>query len=415
MNSAPAFSYCNDALCAEAIPLAEIAEEMATPFYVTSAEGIRRNVHGLFAPFSGAEVRLDYALRAKPDLAIVHLLALAGAGAEVSSAGELERALEGGIRPERIVLAGFRKNKDDLLAALISGVDRITVETPSELVMIGEIAAVLGRAAPVSLRVDLAALEETAGQKTGLGFDLEQLSEAVRLIWSTPSFAFKGFSVRARPHLQSGLALRKAYKRLADITSLFRAQGLLVERLDLGSVPPEGETGVSFAQRAAFVEELLAPLGCVLSFTAGRRLVGEASALVARVLHVKKTAEGQSAVLEAGTGDLLYPAADAACEILPLRAGCSAPLSSDVIGPSGEAKDVFGARVLLPPLAVGDAVAILQSCSLKNALPTAAPRLAVPEVLVSGARHAVIRRRMAVAEQMEWEPLPEWMGVERAA
>jgi diaminopimelate decarboxylase len=215
---------------------------------------------------------------------------------------------------------------------------------------------------------------------------------------------------------------RLAYQRLADVVGLLRAQGLEVERLDLGGgvgIPYDGQTLAPFADYAAMVHEVLGSLGCALSFEPGRKLVGDAAVLVTRVVHVKETDNKTFIIVDAGMNDLVRPALyGARHEILSVRQniiGLTAPVS--VVGPVCETSDSFGDHFMLPDqLKAGDLLAIMQAGAYASAMAsTYNGRPLIPEVLVSGARHAIIRRRIAVAEQMGWESIPDWMVIPRAA
>jgi len=431
MKSAPitksVFSYRNGALCAEAIPLAEIAEAVDTPFYCISVKQLQRNMRAFATPFADLNATIHYAVKANPNLAVIRTLADCGAGADITSAGELERALEGGINPNKIVFSGVGKTRSDITAALLAGIYQINAESFSELALIDQIATELSKVAPVALRVNpdvqAGTHEKTAtGHKESkFGINLDQLAPAMQFLLSKPSLSFKGLSVHVGSHLHDYEPFRLAYRRLAQIVGLLRAQGIAVERVDLGGgvgIPYDGRTVAPFADYASIVHEKIAPLGCAISFEPGRRLVGDASVLVTRVVHVKEMASKTYAVVDAGMNDLVRPAMyGARHEIICARkeeGEETSPVS--IVGPVCETSDLFGDGYLLPPLRSGDLIAILQAGAYGSAMAsTYNGRALVPEVMVYGVKHAVVRRRIAVAEQMRWESIPDWMVVTHAA
>ena len=126
-----AFSYRAGFLCAEDLPLAQIAAEIGTPFYCYSTAQLKKNCREYAAAFSGLDAHIYYAVKANPNLAVIRTLAECGAGAEITSIGELERALHGGVKPANIVFSGAGKRRDEITAALLAGLYQINVESIS--------------------------------------------------------------------------------------------------------------------------------------------------------------------------------------------------------------------------------------------------------------------------------------------
>lgn len=409
-------------LHAEDVSLEALAAEVGTPFYAYSSRRLRVNYHAFAAPFRDLNATVHFANKANPNLAVIRTLAAEGAGADITSVGELERALEAGVPPAKIVYSGVGKRRDEIAAALLAGIHQINVESVPELHLVNETAVALDRVAPIALRVnpDVDARTHrkiaTGHKETKFGIDEKELDSALSLALTLPGIAFKGFTVHVGSHLVDFEPFREAYAALADIVRRWRAKGITVERLDLGGgvgIPYDGQKLAPFSEYAAIVREVVAPLGCSLAFEPGRRLVGDAGVLVSRVTHVKETAHGVFLILDAGMNDLVRPAMyEARHSIVAVREtpGESSLATYDVVGPVCETADSFGSKYRLPPLRAGALVAILQGGAYASAMAsTYNGRPLVPEVLVDGENHAMVRRRIAVAEQMRWESLPFWL------
>ncbi len=170
---------------------------------------------------------------------------------------------------------------------------------------------------------------------------------------------------------------------------------------------------LDLAGYAALVRELTAGHDLELVFEPGRWLVAEAGVLLTRVLYVKEGALRPCVVVDAGMNDLLRPALyDAWHDILPVQAAApGAPLQAvDVVGPICESTDIFARARDLPPLAAEDLLVLSGAgaygavmASDYNSRPLAA------EVLVDGARHAVVRPRLEPAMRFASERLPPWL------
>jgi diaminopimelate decarboxylase len=199
---------------------------------------------------------------------------------------------------------------------------------------------------------------------------------------------------------------------------MLRADSIAIDHLDLG-----GGLGVPYDFAAApppvpgdygaMVRRVFGNLGCKLSFEPGRLIVGNAGILVSQVVIMKSGATKNFAVIDAGMNDLLRPAMyDARHEIIPVNEPQrgEARVNIDVVGPVCETSDKFATGIDLPPVREGDLVALLTAgaygavmASMYNTRPL------VPEVLVDGAKWAVVRRRPSFDEIIGLEKLPAWL------
>ncbi len=392
------FSYCNDVLCAEAVPLVEIAQDVPTPFFCASVGQLQANVRRLsFDP----DARVDYALRAKTSLPVIRALAEAGAGACVRSAGELAYALEGDMPPARIVLGGFRRNEDDITAALLAGLSRIRIGSFAEMGLVERIAEDMERTAPLSLRIDLG-----LGPSGGTDLTLENLAGALGRIAKSPRLSFAGLSVAAPREVT---ALDAAYRRLVEVVALLRAESFAPGTLELGEIQADTPS-LSFADWLSLTRQRLASLGCALRFEAGEKLLEKTALHVVRVLGVRREAGRTVVALDADPWDI----AEGAAEILPLRFEPGRLTASVVLtGPSGEPDPWGGERIM--PFPHKDELLAVLSFEKAGRFSFLARESLWAEVFVSGADYALTRRSLAPAERMGWEAVPDWMGADCAA
>ena len=76
-----------------------------------------------------------------------------------------------------------------------------------------------------------------------------------------------------------------------------------------------------------------------------------------------------------------------------------------------ETSDRFAQDYRLPPLQAGDLVAFMTAGAYGAVMSsTYNSRPLIPEVLVQGARYAVVRRRPSIAEMLALEQLPPWLA-----
>jgi diaminopimelate decarboxylase len=415
-------------LACEAVPLARIAETVGTPAYVYSTATLERHFNVFRDAVRGlgnAEPLIAYAVKANSNLSVLKILIGQGAGADTVSEGEIRRALAAGASPDRIVFSGVGKTAAELAFAVDVGVAEINVESEPELDLLARIAAAKGARQAIAIRVnpDVAAgahAKISTGQadsKFGVS-----MSEAERLYAKASNLAgVKPVGVAC--HIGSQISdlrpMAAAFGKMRALVGRLRAEGLNVERLDLG-----GGLGVPYfdspdppepSAYAAMVAEALGDLDVQLAFEPGRMIVANAGVLLSRVIHVHERPEGRRfLVLDAAMNDLVRPAMyEAYHDIRPVHepAPGTALQTYDVVGPVCETGDTFARERLLPPLAAGDLVAFMSAGAYGAVMASEYnSRPLVPEVLVSGDRFAVVRPRPTYDQMLAAEPVAPWLN-----
>ena len=414
-----AFTYRNGALCVDALSVSALAEKIDTPFYAYSETRLRENYRAFSEPFAALNPLICYAVKANANLAVIRTLHECGAGADITSAGEMARALKAGVPARKIIFSGVGKTRDEIAAALKEGIYQINIESITEMRAVSAVAAEMNLRAPVALRINpnVAARthHKTSTGETGVkfGIDASQLDAAMELTRALPGLDLKGFLVHIGSHVFDYEPYREAYGKLADMVHFWRGKGYSITRLDLGggvTIPYDRQTQGPFSAYADIVHETVGKLGCELAFEPGRRLVGDAGILVSRVIYDKRGASKRFLILDAGMNDLIRPAMyEARHSIIPVRESHAAgyrsePEPADVVGPICETSDLFGEAYLLPGVGEGDLVAIMQAGAYGAAMSSNYNgRALIPEVMVSGDQFRIIRRRITVEEQMGWE------------
>src|SRR5687768_526914 len=149
-----AFSYRSGVLCADEVPLDEIARRFGTPCFVYSATAIEAAYREYAEALKGREARICYSVKANSNLAILALLARLGAGFDIVSGGELARVIAAGGEPRRTLFSGVGKSESEIAYALQQGIACINLESEAELARVERVARQLGRRAPIAFRVN---------------------------------------------------------------------------------------------------------------------------------------------------------------------------------------------------------------------------------------------------------------------
>lgn len=415
------FAYKNGALFAEGVSLTALAEKVGTPAYVYSEATLRRHFRVFADAFVGADALVAYSVKANSNLAVLKTLASEGAGADVVSGGELQRALSAGIAPSKIVFSGVGKTGEEIAAAIDAGILQFNVESAAELEAIDEIARARKTHAPIALRInpDVAAggheKISTGKKEDKFGVPWVEARDLYARARAMEGVEIKGVDVHIGSQIDDLAPFENAFTKIAGLIADLRADGCAIETLDLG-----GGLGIPYGQGAVpphpdayaeMIKRVTAPLNVKLIFEPGRMIAGNAGILLSRVLYVKKGETKNFLIIDAGMNDLVRPAMyDAFHDIWPIREPESDRTTYDIVGPVCESSDRFAKDREIAPLEAGDLVAVMSSGAY-GAVQSSQynTRALVPEVLVNAAQYAIIRRRPNYDDMIALEAMPDWL------
>jgi diaminopimelate decarboxylase len=404
-------------LFAEGVSLERIAQEVGTPTYVYSIGELRSRYAALANPFDGRRVTICYALKANMNLAVVRTLVVLGAGADVTSGGELFRALRAGAAPGRIVYSGVGKTDAEIDAGLRAGIRMFNVESRAELRRIDARAGALGLCAPVAFRVNPDVDPKThpyisTGLKTSkFGIPIDDAREAYAEAKTLPNVRVIGVDCHIGSQLTQLSPFVDALARVRSLVLELRAAGHGIEVVDVGGglgVTYSEEMPPSAAEYGAAVLAAVGDLDCELVLEPGRWITANAGVLLTRVLYEKENESKRFVVVDAAMNDLIRPALyQSYMRIEPVRAVAGEARKVDVVGPVCESGDFLAKDRSLPPLERGALLAVRSAGAYGFAMSSnynARPRAA--EVLVDGARYAVVRTRESHEDLVRGESIP---------
>jgi diaminopimelate decarboxylase len=412
------FSYKENELYCEEVPLSEIVEEFGTPLYVYSKNQILDNYRAVNAAFGDVNHLICYALKANSNLQILKLLAQEEAGAEVVSRGELFLALKAGFSSEKIVYAGVGKREDEIEYAIKKSIASLNVESEEELRVASEIAQRLNLEASVSIRVNPNVEAEThpyilTGSKANkFGIDQGRVLAAYRLAKDLPNLRVVGIHTHIGSQIPSIEPFVQCANTLATLVKDLKAVGIELASIDIGGgvgvdyhravthdLLPTDSNGNPPPPTAADVVKAILPIiqptGCTIVFEPGRSIVADAGMLLTKVLYTKQGAEKKFIIVDAGINDLIRPSLyDAYHQIVPLRLRGAQTETVDVVGPICETGDFFALDRTLPTVIRGDFLGIATAGAYGfSEASNYNGRLRPAEILVNGEKCRVIRER----------------------
>jgi diaminopimelate decarboxylase len=406
------FSYSQNDLYCEQVALADLAHRAGTPAYVYSSQAILENYRAYDEAFGDLPHSVCYAVKANSSLAVLGLLAKAGAGFDIVSGGELFRVLQAGGDPSKVVFSGVGKTADEVEYALASGIHSFNCESESELALIDAMAARRGVKAGFSIRVNPDVDASTHPYiSTGLsqhkfGIAMSEALAVYERARRLKNLTAEGVSCHIGSQILDPAPILEAVDKLLALVST-----LGIRHLDLG-----GGLGIAYraSEKAPPIREFIASLrarlresGLRVLVEPGRSIVGPAGVLLTRVLYRKKNGSKEFVVVDAAMNDLIRPSLyHAHHEIVPVRKNSRPPITADVVGPICESGDFLARGRQMANVMPGDFLAVCAAGAYGFVLSSnynSRPRAV--EVLVEGAAWRVVRRRETFEDLVRGETL----------
>jgi diaminopimelate decarboxylase len=410
------FEYRQGKLYCEDVPIETLAEIYGTPLFVYSRATLERHWHAFDQALAAYDHLVCYAVKANSSLAVLNVLARLGSGFDIVSGGELQRVLQAGGDAQRIVFSGVGKQVGEIEAALAADILCFNVESEQELDRINEIAAVMGKTARVSFRVNPDVDAKTHPYiSTGLkdnkfGIAFTNAESVYRKASALANIDVIGMDCHIGSQLTEMSPYIDAFDRLLELIERLRAQGINIHHLDLG-----GGLGIRYrdeapplpAEWASALQGRLKNFSGTIVIEPGRAIAGNAGVLVSQVNYLKHGPDKNFAVIDAAMNDLIRPSLYGAWqEIIRVDADSDADEKIyDVVGAICESSDFLGKDRALR-LRQKDLLAI-RSCGayafgMSSNYNT---RARAAEIMVDGDQHYCVRAREQFSDLIRGESL----------
>ncbi len=411
------FNYRSRALFCEDVAVADLAETYGTPLYVYSKATLLHHLRQFQEAFAEVSPLICFSIKTNGNIHIARLMGEAGSGFDVTSGGELFRALKAGGTGDRIVYAGVGKTEKEMREALDSGVFLFNVESEEELHALALVASQMGVTAQAALRVnpDLPpkthVKTDTSVKGVKFGLDIETVLDVAEGFVGHEHLKIIGLHMHLGSPILSTEPYREGLAKGKVLIDRLRKQGHEISVVNMG-----GGYGINYRKEEALpakaFAEVIVPaikeLKCRLVLEPGRFITGNAGILVSRVIFNKESGGKSYVIQDAAMNDLIRPTLyEAFHRIWPVAPGEGVPeqpedfeaeipntRQCDVVGPVCESGDFLAQARRLPSLDAGDLLATFSAGAYGMAMSSnynGRPRAA--EVLVDGSSHRLIRRR----------------------
>jgi diaminopimelate decarboxylase len=416
------FEYRAGEMFAEDVPLKRIAGEVGTPAYVYSLATLKRHFQVFDQAFAQVPHIVCFSVKANSNLALLRAFAKQGSGFDIVSGGELFRALKAGGDPKKIVFSGVGKKKHEIEYALNTGILMFNVESDEELTALNEIAAGIGKKAPISLRVNPDVDPQThpyistGMKKAKFGVDIKKSLETYKKAVALANIDVVGVDCHIGSQLTSLTPFVDALAKVREyldrvLAGEMKKEGAQIRYLDLGGglgINYHDETPPLPDEYARAIVQGLEGLEVTLILEPGRVIVGNAGILLTEVQYVKETDTKKFVIVDAGMNDLIRPALYGSYQaIRPIVESKAEPIVADVVGPICESGDFFAKDREIARPRRNDLLAIMSAgaygftmASNYNSHPKP------PEVLVDGEQYYVVRKRETMEDLINGEVIP---------
>ncbi|MGE5607964.1 MAG: diaminopimelate decarboxylase [Bacillota bacterium] len=412
------FNYKNGQLYCEDLPVQRIAQEVGTPVYIYSKATLLHHYRQIAEAFAAIKPTICYSIKSCGNLHICRLLAQAGCGFDVTSGGELFRALQAGGDPKKIIYAGVGKTDKEIAEAINTGIAAFNIESEAEIENIDRIAGQLGKKAVGAVRINpdvdpkTHAYTTTGKKETKFGVDIERAERVFEQYRNLKNLRIGGVHIHIGSPVWEIQAYVDAVKKITDLIDRLTARGHKIEWFDVGGGFAVNYEHPDQAPPVTAHAKVLLPLlqdkPYRIAFEPGRYIAGNSAILLTQVLYRKMGGSKRFVIVDAGMNDLIRPSFYGAYHFIwPAQPEpANVPLKRDkgfepkdgevvdVVGPICESGDFLAKDRKLPPTKRGDLLAVFTAGAYGFAMSSNynnRPR--VPEVLVDGDTYKVIRRR----------------------
>ncbi len=411
------FAYRGGELWCEDVRLAELIEAVGTPAWVYSRATLVDHFRRFRDAFAALNPTICFSLKALANLHVLRVLAGEGSGFDVTSGGEMVRALEAGGEPEKIVYAGVGKTDAEIRLGLERGIGAFNVESEAEFENLSRLAGQVGRRPVAALRVNpdvydpkTHAYTLTGKKETKFGVDIDRAERFFQTFGADPNVRLEGLHIHLGSPIYSPAPYVSALERVLELIDRLRAAGHEIGLLDVGG-GFASDYDVDRSPRAEEYARAIVPLlereDLRVVLEPGRSISANAGVLVSRVQYLKRGGEKTFVIVDAAMSDLIRPALYGGEHfIYPLapsdgseprrEMSFAAPegVKVDVVGGVCESSDFLGTDRVLPRLSRGDLLGVFSAGAYGMTMSSnynTRPR--GPEVLVEGDAWRVVRRR----------------------
>src|SRR3954462_12125293 len=234
------FNYKNGQLYCENVPAERIAAEVGTPVYVYSKATLLHHYRQIAEAFKPVNATICYSIKSNGNLNLCKALAAEGCGFDVTSGGELFRALQAGGDPKKIIYAGVGKTDEEIRDAIEVGIAAFNIESEEEIENIDRVAGSIGKQAIGAIRINpdvdpkTHAKTTTGKKETKFGVDIERAERVFEHYRGLKNLRVGGIHIHIGSPVYEVQPYVDAVEKVTALIDRLTERGHKIEWLDLG-------------------------------------------------------------------------------------------------------------------------------------------------------------------------------------
>ena len=395
--------YVGNNLFVEKLSIKNILKKNKTPFYIYSESQIAFNFLKFANTFKKTDPLICFAAKSNSNLNILRVLGKLGAGADVVSGGELLKALKAGIRPNKIVFSGVGKTEEELKIAINKKILLINCESESEAKLVNNLSNKLRKKVSIGFRlnpnVDAKTHKNisTGKAENKFGLSIKNFKVFLKTVKSFKNVKLEALSVHIGSQILNDTPFRKT---LNVMSKLIKELKLNLKYVDLGGGfginYTDKEKPINLSKYSKLVHNFSKKLNCKIIFEPGRSIIGNTGLLISKIQFIKKGANKNFIILDAGMNDFMRPALyEAFHKIIPISKKSSRMKGKiEFVGPICETTCKFGVYKNYPKINENEFVAITNVGAYGSSLSSNYnTRPLVAEILINKNKLRYIRKK----------------------
>ena len=402
----------------EEAPIEEIIKSQRTPFYLYSQKNIEDNYIKIK---NSLKAEIFYAVKANSNQAILRIIKNCGSGADVVSSGELERALQAGFNPNKIIFEGVGKSKEDIIFAINQRIRLINVESLNEIELINKIAGDLKVIVNIGIRlnpnIDGNTLDKiSTGKKTDkFGIGIDHIINNISNIKKYENIKILGISCHVGSQLKDLEIFKKIFLIMKIAADRFLSHSIKIEHVDLGGgfyVNYErNKNTLDIESIGKLANDIFDQSGYKISFEPGRYLVAKSGVIITKILSLKENGGINFLITDAGMQTLIRPAMYGAIHRIEALNNLSEnKVNYTVAGPICESSDIIVKDINLPKQKVDNYLLIHDAGAYGAVMASNYNSRGMPaEILVNKNKFFIIHQEEKISNIIERGKIPDWL------
>jgi diaminopimelate decarboxylase len=398
------FTYKNESLYCEDVPIKKIVQEADSPIYIYSKKFFVDRYNVFYNAFKYLNRKIFFAAKSNFNINVIKIFSDLGAGIDVNSQGELIRALKAGVKSRNIILSGVGKTPEEIKLAIQKNILMIKAESVQEVYLINDIAEKLKKIASVAIRINPDVNPKTHPYiSTGLsnnkfGIDTKTALNIYKKFKDFKNIRFTGIDMHIGSQITKVEPFAEAIDKMVNVFKKIKSYGVDLDHIDFGGgygVIYDNEKVIPLKKLADLIIPKLSGLDCDIFFEPGRFLTANGGILVTKVLFTKKNGKKNFIIVDSAMNDLLRPSIYGAYHhIQPVLKKSSKDIKADIVGPVCESGDFFAKDRKISNVKAGELLAIMSAGSYSMVMSSNYNgRRRPPEVIVDGNKFFITRNR----------------------